>query len=308
MTHLSREIRVSEFNVTVNGDGDFLCPVLPISANGWSPRPFQIVSLLDMLTFDAGEFMKTMLALSAIQRHAAEHGISGNESDGLSWMTDIEQMCARYEIDVSGCAYRIREKIVTPNVVTTTLDALLLELRHRISDELRLRSFLFMPTEDAKCYEQDELFGSEVAHKFRQADAEIAAAGNCYATGNYTACVFHLMRVVEIGARFAVKELDASKYLVNNKGVKVPVELCDWHTLIQAMEKGLTDLSSGSGTNRYKKRKFEHFNHAVAAFRNFKDAWRNHVSHTREMYQAGKAKDIMDNTRQFMQHLATRSK
>lgn len=43
-------------------------------------------------------------------------------------------------------------------------------------------------------------------------------------------------------------------------------------------------------------------------FRNFKDAWRNNVSHTRTVYQAGQTKDIMDNTRQFMQHLAERLK
>jgi len=145
------------------------------------------------------------------------------------------------------------------------------------------------------------LFG--VKSKFPKANEEITQAGNCYATGSYTACVFHLMRAVEIGARKLVIALNAAKYLMPPNR---PVELCTWEDLLKALDKGVTDKGANTRNDPVKKATYEYYNHAVAQFRNFKDAWRNNVSHKRETYQQGKAKDIMDNTRQFMQHLASR--
>jgi hypothetical protein len=172
--------------------------------------------------------------------------------------------------------------------------------------DLGRRLFMFMPLAESKYYEQEELFGPRVKTRFPEANKEIVAAGNCYATGNYTACVFHLMRVTEMGARAMVTGLKVQKYLLNRKGQQIPVELCDWQTLITALQKGVDAKSAGAGTNTRKKKTFEFYNHALGSFRNFKDAWRNHVSHTRERYLPGKTQDIMDNTRQLMQHLATR--
>jgi len=85
-------------------------------------------------------------------------------------------------------------------------------------------------------------------------------------------------------------------------------ELCDWGTLAAALQAGVDSLSAGTRTSLQRKRKFEFYNHSLASFRNFKDAWRNHVSHTREFYKAEQAKEVMDYTRQFMTHLATRLK
>lgn len=202
--------------------------------------------------------------------------------------------------------------IVSPRTPSAlTLHILLDRYGHiwtALQKDLRQYTFLWMPTDSARYYEQKEMFGPDVAKGFPKANEEITLAGNCYATGNYTACVFHLMRTAEIGARAMVSGLRAQKHLLNQKGLRIPVELCDWHTLISALQKGIDAKSAGVGTDTRKKKTFEFYNHALGSFRNFKDAWRNHVSHTRELYQPGKTKDIMDNTRQFMQLLATRLK
>jgi hypothetical protein len=42
------------------------------------------------------------------------------------------------------------------------------------------------------------LFGGDVDLKFASASFEISEAGKCFALGRYTACVFHLMRVMEV--------------------------------------------------------------------------------------------------------------
>ena len=138
---------------------------------------------------------------------------------------------------------------------------------------------------------------------FPDAATDITQAGNCYALGLYTACVFHLMRVIEIGARRMMSDLKARKHLPNPKRA---IELCEWGDLTGAIDEAVKVLRVGSRTSMAKKDKFEFYNHAAAQFRNFKDAWRNNVSHSRREYQQGGAKDVMDNTRQFMQHLASR--
>lgn len=110
------------------------------------------------------------------------------------------------------------------------------------------------------------------------------------------------MRAVEYGARTLVKSLRVTKKL------KRPVELCEWGELIKALESGLTKMATGRRKSTKVAERSEFFNHAVGQLRNFKDAWRNNVAHTRKFYQPAETKDIMDNTRQFMQHLALRMK
>jgi hypothetical protein len=174
------------------------------------------------------------------------------------------------------------------------------ELKKDISNDLSDQLFLHIPKDKAGYHLQFELFGPDVKIKFPGANEEITAAGNCYATGNNTACVFHLMRAVEHGARVMVKGLRVTKKLVRR------VELCDWGDLIIALEAGLKTVAVGRRRSLKVSEKSEFYNHAVGQFRNFKDAWRNNVSHTRKVYDASETKDIFDNTRQFIHHLATR--
>ena len=90
--------------------------------------------------------------------------------------------------------------------------------------------------------------------------------------------------------------------------LQYPVELSEWGDLVKALDKGVAALNVGTRKKVSKRETLEFYSHAVAQFRNFKDAWRNNVSHTRKKYFAGETKDIMDNTRQFMTHLAARLK
>jgi hypothetical protein len=76
----------------------------------------------------------------------------------------------------------------------------------------------------------------------------------------------------------------------------------------------LNELEKGSGTNTKKKATLAFYSHAVSQFGNFKDAWRNIISHgseiepNRKVYLEGETIDIMNNTPHFMQHLAKRIK
>ena len=189
--------------------------------------------------------------------------------------------------------------------------------RESLVNVLEHRYFLYMPESDAAYYEQDDLFG--IKDKFPKANDEIKEAGNCYATGSYTACVFHLMRAVEIGAKVMVAAMKAEKHIgvyVPVRGVKTfkkkPVELCDWQTLIGGLRTALNQLEKGAAINSDKKEKHAYYSEAVVVFGHFKDAWRNPPLHGREIapdrkfYLVGEATDIMNSTRHFMRHLSKR--
>lgn len=283
-----------------------------VKASVWNVRPFQIVSLCEMIEFYAAPFVHLMSRLAAIQ--AAIEAQDGNlqsqqEIDNvLLWFHDAKSTCDRYELDIEGCLSRLREKVAQPDQTKTKLPDLILELRHRISDELEQRLFMYMPMSAAEKFEKDDLFGSDVKAQFPAAITDVKAAGNCYATGSYTACVFHCMRVVELGARAMVRSLKVQSHLVNRSRVRVPVGLCEWETVRKALQGGVDALSAGAGTDMRKKKKHEFYSHALASFLNFKVAWRNHVSHTRERepYTEFTAMIVMTNTKHFMAHLATR--
>jgi hypothetical protein len=171
------------------------------------------------------------------------------------------------------------------------------ELREAALTDLRERTFLRLDDSAEVQYEKAELFGNLDSRKFPKADYDVREAGNCYATGRYTACVFHLMRVAEHGLRGLARNL------------KVPFprtfELKEWAELIGDIEKQVQKIIQKPKSSRRTK-DLQFYNEAAAQLRYFKDGWRNHVMHTRANYGEYQATIIMTHVREFMQHLATR--
>lgn len=281
----------------------------------WSVRPLQLASLFEMLTYHAGLLHLFCSELRTLI-DGLTHGV--HKRGGGSVVTEDEIREARTVIAhlyPEAKRTHLNRTIERLDILNLSLPRYVL-LKHTVADLLREmgeidfsigkdlgdKQFLCLLEDEAKYYDKPELFGPKVKTNFPDANKEITEAGNCYATGNYTACVFHLMRAVEHGARAMVKALKVRRRLSR------PVELCQWGELLTAMEQGLATAATGRRRSVVVSEKSEFFNHAVAQFRNFKDAWRNNVSHTKKRYEPGETKDIMNNTRQFMQHLALRIK
>lgn len=266
--------------------------------------------MLEFNLFQFDRYSHTLLRL--------QHEIEEDENKGESLTPQEQRTCAvlmhqiksfvtRFEINTGRCFERIELKIHQPEQVTTKLSELIRELRNRINDELKERLFMFVPTKDAEYYNHMALFGLEVANKFPKANEEITEAGNCYATGNYTACVFHLMRVVEYGARSLVRALKIKRG-TGPDDLPHPVELCDWGTIYGRLDRAVRRMPVRTSVRVSETQAF--YSHAVAQFGHFRTAWRNKISHSRANYndRPHLVTDIMDNTRHFMQHLAERLK
>lgn len=273
-------------------------------------KPFQIMSLLDMIEFDVFQFVRHSDTLLALQREVEKHkGESLNPQEQQVFaakMQEIRNFLPSFEIDVGRCFERIEIKLFHPEKAKPKLSAMILELRNRINDELQKRLFMFMPAKEAEYYQHYALFGQDVALKFPGANKEITEAGNCYATGNYTACVFHLMRAAEHGARALVGALKI-KVGKGTGELPYPVELCEWGQVVKALNEAIA-LIPNKRKSLTVSIQAGFFSEAVAHFAPLKDAWRNPLSHARFApgeYDEYKAMSVIVNTRHFMEHLAS---
>jgi hypothetical protein len=131
-----------------------------------------------------------------------------------------------------------------------------------------------------------------VATAFPDAKRDIEASARCLALREWTACVFHSMRTLEHGLRPVATRFD------------VPFTTDSWHAVLKGIEAGITALRNKPNLTVDDRLEITFYSDAATQFRHFKDAWRNHVSHSREHYDDRDAPRVFDHVRDFMQHMA----
>lgn len=187
---------------------------------------------------------------------------------------------------------------------STSLQMSLSDFRSDLEIILRAASFAYIPPNRSRYFGQDKLFGDGVFKSFRSARDDIREAGNCFATGAYTASVFHLMRAVEISLRVLADDLE----------IQFPdggPEYQEWSTIIENIKaKARERCDNIQGENKKSRRSEarEFYNGITGELLAFKDAWRNHVMHTRYSYDEPMTLSIMNHVREFMQRLSKRLK
>jgi len=169
------------------------------------------------------------------------------------------------------------------------------ELHDRISDEMQESLFLFVPKGNSQYFHKPQLFGPEVASAFPSVSFNVEEAGNCYALGRHTACVFHLQGVMQAGLNAlgdAIGVLHAENRTWDAVLSKIDPEL----------RKGYTDKSE------YFKSNETFCAEAAALLRSVKIAWRNPTMHVETIYDEEKSFEVFNAVKGFMRHLATRLK
>jgi hypothetical protein len=180
------------------------------------------------------------------------------------------------------------------------------ELTSRIQHEMSKHLFMQIPLEKIDYYEKPKLFGKNVYRNFKTSRVDVREAGNCYAAGRNTACVFHCMRVLEKGLHALVHELNNtfSANITFNK----QVEFINWGTIIDKVEAEIKELLKPTRQPRLAPKDLQFYSEAAKEFVYFKNAWRDDVSHSRSAYDENEAKAIIEHVCAFMQHIATRLK
>jgi hypothetical protein len=83
----------------------------------------------------------------------------------------------------------------------------------------------------------------------------------------------------------------------------VPFDHDNWHNIIEQLETKIRKMDAATfGPDWKDKQKF--YARAANQFMFFKDAWRNHVMHVRDVFDEGKALSVYTSVKGFMQALA----
>lgn len=172
--------------------------------------------------------------------------------------------------------------------------AMLMEM---IIEELKAQLFLYILPHRASYYQWDGSFSEQLITAFPTASKDLGHAGNCFASEEYTACVYHSMRALEIGLRSLCLYLELT--------FRKPIELTEWGTLIGDLEKKIEQMQNLPKTIE-RENELSFCSHALALFRHFKNAYRNPVSHARAYYEEDEAKSIMERTKEFLEGLSNK--
>jgi hypothetical protein len=173
------------------------------------------------------------------------------------------------------------------------LAVVLTEFHNNLIMEMTRPYFLMIPTERRWHY-QSASFGDEVDTEFPEAASDIAAAGRCIAVEEWTAAVFHLMRVLEHGLRALAADVGLAES---------QVELQNWQNVIDRIERAIREREREPRSIE-KSESLRAYSAAASQLRYFKDAWRNHVSHARAYYDEREAMNVWSHAQPFMQDLA----
>ncbi|HEV7473165.1 MAG TPA: hypothetical protein VGN90_03895 [Pyrinomonadaceae bacterium] len=274
---------------------------VPNSENGWPLRPFQIVSLQTVLEkhafafYEIGKLLKGLQLLVVIPT-TPEFKVKpiGSETakSGIKAMTMARFFCDQVGLQNSVKGVERYLAILKKEDTTySDLFAGLGEVERRISDELGAIHFLHVPEAKVAFYESSQLFGEAVARKFPKAIEDIQESGKCFAVGRYTACVFHLMRVMERGVQRLGKKLKVS----------IPVEEKDWGMIGSHVNGALKRLPNSTVSER---RRHTRYAKAAVYLDNVRESWRNPTMHPKETYTEEEAESAFRFVKQYMEHLS----
>lgn len=160
-----------------------------------------------------------------------------------------------------------------------------------ISDELSSHLFMRIQPEYRRYYEEKNLFGLQVPEKFPLAIRDIEHAGNCLAFGEGTACVYHLMRVMEVGLKALAKAL----------GVPYAPS---WESYLRQINDKISVKYKKKGIRWKRDEPF--FKEIAGDLFTIKVAWRNPTMHIVRSYGVVEAEEIYKAVRSFMCRLAAK--
>lgn len=131
-----------------------------------------------------------------------------------------------------------------------------------------------------------DLFGEQVSERFVSAGEDIEEAGKCLAFARGTACVFHLMRVLELALRALMKDMEEPYEASRDSDWSKMLAKCSQHV-----------ASAGSKQDFYRG--------AITMLTTVKFTWRNPTMHPKNVYTEEEAREVWDAVRVFTRHLAT---
>ena len=257
-----------------------------------------------MEQFNAATFMDLTRALGAI------HGMfnlreTGTIPESIRMLIKerlgvAEEDCAELGLVLSVKSIRRTLRLIESGeesgkeLTTKDVTARFEDLTERLLDEMESILFFSLDSSKRRFYDEPQLFGEAVAQSFPSAADDIEEAGKCLALSRATACVFHLMRVMEHGLRAVGKSL-------NDPSID-PERNPTWKMVLTKFDSELQKSLANRSSEWMEDDAF--FSGVAASLHAVKDAWRNPTMHVRISYTEEQALDVYNSVRGFMRHIA----
>jgi hypothetical protein len=269
-------------------------PKLEIRRQPWREWPYPLVSWWDMQKFSASGFIEAMNLLEGLPLlcdAADPRSLVDPRSVDSSQIVleSLRSECANIGLDFSvTCINELIDELpMRAGLTVRYFRERCAEVANTIRREMQVCLFFRVDYLNAKFYDQMELLGPEVTKRFPPSVLDDAReAGNCLALGRSTACVFHLMRVMETGVQEFGRAL----------GVTLVDEKC-WQNILDEVNKAIKSLPTKDPNTA-------ELSEAAAALYSVKVAWRNQVMHPKDKYDEKEAADILQHVKTFMGQLA----
>ena len=259
-----------------------------------SQSPPQVLwSVLDVYRHYEPMILTVMLWLQMPGMDFATGAIDENDCRGRistaldETATELRRSCLN---SIAGQAEELKTRWARPEVEVKILLAMVSSFTGSLQRELANHIFFRIPLEERPFFEKLQLTES-AANAFPAASRDIRAAGRCLALDEATACVLHLMRALE------------HPLIAMAKALSVNVTNPNWHQVLTDCEEKISTFGDPPAAANWKEER-EFYSEAALNFRFFKDAWRNHVSHGRHVYEKREAYDILIHVAGFMDHLS----
>ncbi len=257
-----------------------------------------------MLTFAADKFVKARESLARFEqlleriKNAHEQklvSLSGAPAV-LPELDELEKQVSELELPVSIKAIKTLRSITDSGQPVSILQFHLFHLTESVHAELEAVLLLQVPLAKRVYFEKKNLFGDDVANAFASASVDIEEAGRCFTLERYTACVFHLMHVMEIGLRVLGATLKDPRL--------DPRENPSWERILKKCREELEKKRENQAPEWAAEDVF--FSQATATLMAVKDAWRNPTMHVEINYTESQAEDVFNAVKAFMRLLATK--
>ena len=213
-----------------------------------------------------------------------------------SWLSDSERECAELELLASAATLRkMRHAVERDRSRHGDLWQLGRELADRLADEMEGRFFLSLDAREADSYTAPLQGWERVTAAFPGATSDMEEAVRCFALGRYTASVFHLMRVMEIGVQATRRCLSIAE--PSKSGER------NWGAILKNIKSEMDRRRGGGWANTDDSTFFDQVYVSLDAVKN---AWRNATMHVESKYTEEEAEHVLGAARIFMKKLADR--
>lgn len=188
---------------------------------------------------------------------------------------------------------------VLSEIDTENLHDKISELETRFSDEIESITFFLVKPEKLKYYNNTELAGSRFKERFASVgNVELIEAGNCFVLDRYTACVFHLMRALDIALSCLQREL----------GIPEPSKDPDktWGKTLSRISDKITQNNTTPTPAWLQECDF--YKQAMVFLQAVKAPYRDATMHVKSSYDEASATSLLNVVSEALRYLATKLK